>query len=238
MWYTELKSGNKWASLWYGYVRCGSCRGIRKLDGFCPVCQSKLPSESMKIVMDGRTVELPMALAGAEGRYEDYVYLNMLEREWLKPLTNDDLFMDIFEGCRPAPRAAVILIFWTYFESRIGRIFREALGNYPEGIRLDLMNRYDSIGSRIDRLYRIVFNATYYSDLQALDYGRIVSLLSKIQKRRNEFMHGSPGAIDQQLVEELVAHLKDEHESWIAVFNLRATNKRNIVSQNDAERTT
>ena len=39
-------------------------------------------------------------------------------------------------------------------------------------------------------------------------------------------MHGHPEAIDDALVEELVAGLKDEHEGWIAVFNRRLREAR------------
>ena len=225
MWYKELKQGYKWSSLWYEYVRCGHCSGIRGINGSCPVCDTMLTTEPQSLIVNGKPEEIPMALMGAEERYEDYVYLQILEREWLKPLTDDDLFLDIFEAHRPAPRAAVVLIFWTYFESRVGRIFREALKNFPEGIRSDLLNRYDSIGTRLDRLYRLLFKATYFSDLQTLGFGKIASLLATIQKRRNEFVHGTPSAIDQRLVEDLVSSLKEEHESWIAIFNLRATKK-------------
>ena len=42
-----------------------------------------------------------------------------------------------------------------------------------------------------------------------------------VQKCRNRFTHGHPEAIDDALVEELVAGLKNEHEGWIAVFNRR-----------------
>ena len=42
-----------------------------------------------------------------------------------------------------------------------------------------------------------------------------------LHQSRNRFTHGHPEAIDDVLVEELVASLKDEHEGWIAVFNKR-----------------
>ncbi len=38
-------------------------------------------------------------------------------------------------------------------------------------------------------------------------------------------MHGAPEAIDNSTIEELIGNLKLEHESWIALYNKRATQK-------------
>ena len=65
----------------------------------------------------------------------------------------------------------------------------------------------------------MVFSTTYWVDLNDLGYGKVAALLGRVQKCRNRFTHGHPEAIDDALVEELVAGLKDEHEGWIAVFN-------------------
>jgi hypothetical protein len=47
--------------------------------------------------------------------------------------------------------------------------------------------------------------------------------LAKVQEQRNQFAHGQPQAIDDNLVKSVVEKLKVEHEAWIAVFNKRAT---------------
>ena len=163
---------------------------------------------------------------GAEGRYEDWVYPKMLEREWLRPITDADRFLSISEECRPSPRAIVIMVFWTYFETRIERLFRETMTALPQAVTENLLRRYSSIGSRLDRLYRVAFSTTYWADLNDLGHSKVSHLLQHIQARRNDFAHGHPEAIDGSLVEELVAGLKDEHESWIAVFNRRINGAR------------
>jgi hypothetical protein len=61
-----------------------------------------------------------------------------------------------------------------------------------------------------------------YSDLESLGFENIAKLLHRVQEKRNEFMHGKPEAIDDTLIEDIVGSLKEEHESWIKVFNLRA----------------
>jgi hypothetical protein len=162
---------------------------------------------------------------GAEARYEDWVYLRMLEREWKRPLVDADRFPDVPEPSRPAARAAFVLIFWSYFETRIDRLYREGMCDIRDAIRNDLLRRYPSVGARLDRLYKIVFAATYWSDLSELGFERVAKLLQLVQMRRNEFAHGQPAAIDDGLINDLVEALKDEHESWIAVFNRRATKR-------------
>ena len=175
---------------------------------------------------DGIEHRLPAASMGGEGRYEDWVYLQMLEREWLRPLSDADRFLSISEHSRPSPRAIVILVFWTYFETRIERLFRGTMTALPEAVKEDLLRRYPSISSRLDRLYRIMSSRTYWDDLNDLGYSKVSLLLKRVQASRNKFAHGHPEAIDDSLVEELVAGLKDEHESWIAVFNRHISDAR------------
>lgn len=222
MWYQELLGRQSWTSLWNAYIVC-TCGTIRPFEGQCLVCgQAKLDLEWTVIrSSDGTAHRVPPSFPGAEGRYEDYVYLEMLEREWLRPITDDDRFLTFAEGSRPSPRAIVVLVFWTYFETRLERLLRAAMRNLPNTITKDLLDRYSSVGARLDRLYQALFSSTYWADLKELGYPRVADLLQRVQRQRNKFAHGHPEAIDDSLVEEVVAMLKSEHESWIAVFNRR-----------------
>lgn len=224
MWFNDLEEGVSWAHLWHGYIRCGECSGIRKVEEDCPACNAPpyAPSRRMVRLDTGQEVEVTNAFAGAEARYEDWIYLMMLEREWKRPLVDADRYLEIVASSRPAPRTPIILIFWSYFETRIDRLFREAMHDIRESVREDLLRRYASVGARLDRLYKIVFGATYWSDLSQLGFERVGTILKRIQQRRNEFIHGQPAAIDERLISDLVDALKDEHEAWIAVFNKRA----------------
>jgi hypothetical protein len=64
---------------------------------------------------------------GAEGRYEDWVYLGMMEREWKRPVADDDRFSGFSRESAPSPRASIVLLFWSYFETRIERLLRAGL---------------------------------------------------------------------------------------------------------------
>ena len=222
MWYESLPSDQSWSSLWYKYIRC-NCGGIRTFESQCPSCGEALPNTEWSVYYDpdGTEHRLPHAAMGGEGSYEDYVYLMMLEREWLKPVTDADRFLSIPIASRPSARAIVVIVFWTYFEKRIERLFCETAKALPNSVLKDLLNRYSSVGARLDRLYKIVFSTTYWQDLDALGYNNVSKLLKDVHTSRNSFVHGHPEAIDDVLVEKLIEGLKDEHESWIAVFNRR-----------------
>jgi hypothetical protein len=226
MWYDDLKEDYTWSSLWYGYIICSNCYGIRRFKGNCPGCGQTMPTPKTYQVQIGDEIhEVEEAYVGGEGRYEDYVYLTMLEREWLREITDADRFLGIFAAKRPSPRAVIILIFWTYFETRIERLMKHSMHNLPTNISADLLKKNSAISDRLYRLYKILFDTSYFDDLTESGYGTIAVMLKRLQEKRNDFMHGAPEAIDDPTIEELIGNLKLEHESWIAIYNKRAVQK-------------
>jgi hypothetical protein len=222
MWYSQLKNSGRWSELWHGYIRCG-CGGVRPTQGGCAACgQPYRPlAEYWTTVTteDGEQIVVPAATnMGGERAYEDYVFLDMLGREWQRPLSEEDRHLHMFEGARPSPRAIVALVFWTYFETRLNRLYEEALHGSPHQA---LVADNWSIGRRLDKMYRKLFGRTYWDELADLGFPDIAQLLRDVQKARNEFTHGHPAAISDALVQRIVANLKREHESWLAAFNLR-----------------
>jgi hypothetical protein len=162
------------------------------------------------------------ASMGAEGRYEDYIYLNMIEREWKRPALNTDRFPVYPPDAGPSARASIVILFWSYFETRMDRLLRAGLSEVPERLLDDTLRRYSSIGARMNDFYRVAFASTYKEDLEAVGHCQVWPHLAKIQERRNRFAHGQPQAIDDPLVQATVEMMKVEHEAWIAVFNKRA----------------
>ena len=197
------------------------------MDLECPVCGKASPKEEWVVVRDadGTEYRVPQVFNGAEGRYADWTRLGMLEREWLRPV-DADFYDSIPEDGRPSAQAVVVLGFWSYFETRIERLFRETATAVPQRVMDHLLERHSFVGTRMDRLYDVMFSSTYRADLNDLGYARVAALLKKMEYRRNRFAHGHPEAIDGALVEELVAGLKEEHEAWIAVFNRRLKEAR------------
>ncbi|MEZ2142252.1 hypothetical protein AAE026_08090 [Bradyrhizobium sp. DN5] len=222
MWYDGL-AGKSWASLWSGYVVCGAdCPGIRKIDVPCPACNAgpyDLSSETINI--NGHELVVHPTFMGAEGRYEDYVYLEMLQHEWERPAVEFKGLMHFPDVDRPSARAALLLLFWSYFETRIERLHRSAMRRLPRRVLDDTLRRYNGIGPRLYELYKIFYGTNYFDDLRANGFVGIADLLKDIHQRRNAFSHGTPQAINDATVNALVANLKAEHEAWIVVYNNR-----------------
>ena len=222
MWYEELPYKKSWSSLWSGYILCGKCRGIRGVQPKCPVCGTEQSGfETQVRSPDGRLMVTTTAL-GAEGRYEDYVYVSMMEREWKRPLLDADPAAGTFMDSGMSPRATIVVLFWSYFETRIERLLRAGLAETPERLLDDALRRYSAIGARLNDFYKIAFDSTYRDDLISVGCADIWPHLARIQERRNAFAHGQPAAINDELVQKTVEMMRAEHEAWIAVFNKRA----------------
>ena len=182
-----------------------------------------MPSSEPQLVhVDGQDKLVSSAFMGAEGRYEDWIYLNMIEREWKRPLLDTDHFPAFSWNDGPSPKASIVLLFWSYFETRIERLLRAGLRDVPERLLDDALRRYSSIGARMNDFYRVAFASTYRQDVEEVGYSPVWPHLARVQERRNLFAHGQPQAIDDILVRSTVEMMTVEHEAWIAVFNKRA----------------
>jgi hypothetical protein len=218
MWFDGIPPNKGWSTLWHHLALC-SCGAI-KTSSTCSVCHTKPDYRAFEYVDEaGQKVYMPPAEFGAEGRYEDWLYLDIIQREWLRPSSTNAEGM--LKHHQISERASVVLLFWTYFESRIERLLRLGMKQLREPLREDILTRYSSVGARMDRLYKLVFGTTYFEDLRAVNAEPIITLLAEVQKRRNEFAHGHPAAISDGLAEEVVSNLRDEHFAWISVFNRR-----------------
>lgn len=223
MWTDELPPGVSWTNLWSGYISCGNCLGIRRVENPCPACNHALPADNSSVVKDADGTErvLPAVYQGAETRYEDYVYLQLMEREWARMAAEPSPSEELPHTTACSTGASIVLLFWTYFETRFAYLLRNALKNIPPRFLEDALRRYSSIGARMDRFYRVAFDSTYAADLVELGHADVSTHLKKVQQRRNAFAHGSPQSIDDALVRSVVEMLKSEHEAWIAVYNHR-----------------
>lgn len=126
-------------------------------------------------------------------------------------------------------RFAVVLLFWTLFEGLIDAFYRAALADLPGQLADELLERFPSIGGRLDRLYRRTWQTNFWADLESEGFGQESTLLSRIQKARNGFVHGDPEAIGDDLVDATLAHIENVQKAWIILFNKRCTGRRHRV---------
>lgn len=191
----------------------------------CPVCgcdyRNLKPTE---IVVNSRVLSVPPAFAGALD-WSPYVMLQLMRREWLRPPAEVDKLSSLPAANRPSSRVLVVLIFWTYFEALMSWFYQTATNTLPSSVATDLLRRYTSIGSRVDRLHKILFGSPYANDLDQLGQGAIRLHLENVQRQRNALVHGNPEAINDALVEETVKCMPYFNEAWIHSFNKRCVNR-------------
>ena len=219
MWADE--EAPSWSGIWYGLIHCGECHALYKT-GACPKCGHEYKSEAITVVVDGVERTVPMAMQGAIS-WPTHVLLRLMQREWERPLSEQDSFSHTPPEKRPSQKMIIVILFWTLFEHLMDRFFIAAMASLPQGVSDDLLRRYTGIGSRLDRLYRTLFGSTFLDDLTALGHEGVYAHLVKVQQRRNEFVHGQAEAIDGDLVYETVERLHDVQGAWVALYNLRCT---------------
>jgi hypothetical protein len=191
----------------------------------CPVCTTDYSKLTPTTFTTRDGVRIPKHIFAGALDWSPFVMLRLMHRDWLRPVGEDD--NDALPvGSRPSPRALVVLIFWTYFETLMNWYYETATSELPKSIASDLLNRYGSIGARLDRLHRILFEAKYGEDLDRLGCSAVRTHLDNLQKQRNAFVHGNPEAISDALVEDTVRFMPIFHEAWIRSFNLRCAKRR------------
>lgn len=131
----------------------------------CPACLDLPYDLTPTVIIDSRGQKhtVPAAFMGAEARIEDCELIAMMEREWSRPLPEKDpVYMSGVSA-----RAALVIIYWTYFKTRVRRLIDIGLSSLPANVRQDLDSRYDSVCDHMDRLYKILFGVKYVDDLEA-----------------------------------------------------------------------
>lgn len=212
-----------WWGAWRGRIRCAECRALMDLKEPCPVCATdySVPGQDEFIVRDG--IKMPAQVFAGALDWSPYVMLKLMYSDWKRPLGEPDAALPTEN--RPSSRALVVLIFWTYFETLMSWYYETATNELPKSVASDLLTRYSSIGARLDRLHRILYEARYGEDLDRLGYSPIREHLNNLQKQRNAFAHGNPQAISDALVEDTVRLLPEFHDAWIRSFNLRCVKR-------------
>ena len=138
-----------WWGGWKDLFTCGNCWGFIGKTSVCPVCATDYRNPApLEMMIDGKLHVMPQAFAGALG-WSHYVMLQLMHREWLRPLLDEVDPSSVPPGHKPSPRVLVVLLFWTFFETMMGRFYETATAGLPGPVGADLLKRYNSIGSRL-----------------------------------------------------------------------------------------
>jgi hypothetical protein len=211
-----------WIGSWKGLITCGKCLALMHLDAPCPVCnQDYRNTPAKKIEINGKTIEMPPAFAGAISLSE-FLLLKLMYQEWQVGNAVNKLVR--FSDESPAsPRLLIVILSWSLFENLMQRLFETGMRTLPAAISKELLNRHSTVGSRMDRLYKIVFDSTLEKDLKSFGYDQLWEHLSDLQKRRNAFIHGNPEVVDDALINRTIENLPILQEAWVRLYNFRCT---------------
>lgn len=217
-----IPKDGSWLGPWSGLIHCGKCHALMS-GSQCPGCGHALPTDQwMTVTIEGREHEVPANVYEGALSWTAHSLLGLMKREWGRPpLQEEPSSAPLAKQC--SQQVLVVILFWTLFEHLMDQFFQTALNRLPLGVGADLLQRHQSIGSRMDRLYTMLFDARIKTDLDALGHGAVYAHLQKIQSRRNDFIHGNAEAIDDDLVRETVERLHDVQAAWVALYNLRCT---------------
>ena len=171
--------------VWYAVSRCDKCQALMR-SGPCPVCGDLIDSSPHLVLVNGvERGAMPHVTQGAIA-WSTYVLLQLMQREWERPLVERDFFGSMPAEKRPSQRLAIVILFWTLFEGLMDKFMDAGLADLPDGVREDLLRRYGTIGSRLDRLYRLMWSTTFWEDLRNLGFGTEADHLKNVQMRRND----------------------------------------------------
>jgi hypothetical protein len=222
MWADDPEKSKSWLGPWSGLVHCDRCHTLMR-GTVCPKCGRDYGTDARIVIQTiaGKVYEVPQLTLQGALSWTTHSLLALMKREWERPLLEMD--QGLAAGRQPSQRMLIVVLFWTLFEHHMDRFYDAALAAIPASIRADLLRRYATIGSRMDRLYCLVFETTLEKDLAHLGHRGVYDHLVKVQKRRNEFIHGDSEAIDDALVRETVESLPAVQEAWLALYNHRCT---------------
>jgi len=219
MWADVDEMSGDWMGPWRALFRCSKCGAFIK-ETPCQFCNwIFVPGTKTVIKPNGEPMQVCMTTTQGAIEWTSHMLLGMMQREWERPLHSDHWINQHKDG--PSQRATIALLFWTHFEFLMERFFDAAMSRYPDRVRDDLLRRYGQIGARLDRLYRVVFDTTFWADLSAQGDDEILAHLREIQEARNAFVHGNPEVLDDTLVRKTVELLPAVQTAWIRLYNRR-----------------
>jgi len=209
-------------SPWHGLSHCPNCNALQRSQK-CPVCGYALDFTPRRITVKGVEHLVPVATQGAIP-WSTFVILRQIRLERERPTISVDGVPQ-----RPSQRLAIVILFWTLFEILMDAFYRAAFADLPGELAEELLQRFSSIGGRLDRLYKRTWGVTFWADLESEGFAIDAAHLRLLQERRNAFIHGDPEAIDDDIVDATLERLESVQVGWIQLFNKRCIGRSKHV---------
>lgn len=206
-----------WDRTWMGLHHCSECNGLHT-DYRCGVCGHEIDLTPMAFERNGAKHLIPVATAGALPR-SSFALLNQMQVEWERPSAS----LPENRTRYGSERLVIVILFWTLFETLMDRFYLAAFADLPGELGGELLRRFPNIGGRLDRLYKLRWDTTFWDNLADNGYPEAAKHLRAVQTARNNFVHGDPEAIDDALVQATVDQLRGVQWGWVTVFNQRCT---------------
>jgi len=217
-----MNAASEW-EFWYSHwhkISCGRCNAIIEPATVCPACgQDYRNAQTVRQIAldDGRVMTVHDAFLGAD-EWPQFVLLQLMFREWTRPL-DETTRLSMPESKRPSARLVIVILFWTHFELLMTRLLERAARSLPDRVRHDLLARYTSVGSRMQRLYPILVGTSMKDDFNLIAAEEVYAHLLRVQTARNSFVHGNTEAIDDEIVFAVVEMVPKVDEAWMKLYN-------------------
>jgi hypothetical protein len=115
--------------------------------------KKRIERRALGMTIDGREHKAPAYINPGALSGTAHSLLGLMKREWDRPLQPEEPSVAPLAKQQCSQPVLVVILFWTLFEHLMDQFFRTALNQLPQGVGVDLLRRYQSIGSRMDRLY-------------------------------------------------------------------------------------
>jgi hypothetical protein len=216
-WLEPANPGLSWMGPFDKKFHCNGCHAIIETM-LCPVCGNQHDTSFGEFKdVKGKVHRYTLAFQGPI-THISLLYINLLQREWELPESIPDSRLNLWNTGVPQ-KYGIVLLFWSYFEHLMDVLLTQGLRDTPARIADHLMNRNNSVGQRMGKFYQLVFNRKFNEDLKDLGYGYIYEHLKNLQQKRNEFIHGNPQSITEELLNDTLRYFPDTLQAWILLYN-------------------
>lgn len=166
-----------------GLHHCGEYNGLHR-DYKCSVCGHEIDLAPIVLERNGVKHSIPAATAGALPR-SAFALLHQMEVEWARPTAS----LPENRTRYGSESLVIVILIWTLFETLMDRFYLAAFADMPGDLGGELLRRFPNIGGRLDRLYKLRWDTTFWDNLADNGYADAAIHPRTVQTARNNFVY-------------------------------------------------